>query len=806
MNLSFGVLLLLLAAAPQTALAEAGAESGGEGGAMVGGIRLGGIIRPPTELLSSSSWLASNALNPEAEGQLIEQDPMAGWDSALGPGPAAGAGPRSSAIQQVPFRNPAPAFSRNLLITRQLGYQTVQTEPSISVDPTDPEHLIMGAIDYNLAGNIAVYASFDGGETWEGPNRVRYFHEDFGAAGDPVVAFDRDGSAYLSMISIGIQEFRIGSLVSEVEVSSLSVSKSFDGGITWGEPVVAARSSSSSVSQTDDQGRARGQVTLGFLDKEWISTGPNPNDPSTDSIYMSYTDFESTYGVLYADELPFLSTPFTTSTIKVVRSDDYGATWTQPVAASPSALQAFGTTEGEEGEGLDASGLTPGSNSQPVGEQAEDEEAQQAQQGEGTGESDRVVQGSQPKVLSDGTLVVAYVDSTNDGSQKGLAAIMLAKSSDGGRTFSPPVQAGYVREPHFRTRNTNFRYWGTVFPQLAIGPEDEIYILSTGVPSEKIADDGDIYLFRSFDQGETWEEPVLVNQDDTNRVQFFPSITVSADGVIHAMWGDMRDDPDEVRYHIYYSRSDDKGETFGFTIPNQDFTAPDTRVTDFPSNSLKGFTQGLFIGDYFSIAANEDDVYMVWADTRQGEFSGINQQIGFARQTAIKSPSIFLNPPNGAAGRTVDIQGFDFQPESNIQLLIGGVIVANERTDDEGQFQTRIFMPVTGEGASDVRVFDETGNAATASFYTEFGFDTIQRSLDQINDSLGLEAPPPLASPPAASPVASPAATPETLGAAGPTSFGTNGLPVGGLGLAAGLVLASIVYGGTCLRRRRAWR
>jgi hypothetical protein len=449
-------------------------------------------------------------------------------------------------------------------------------------------------------------------------------------------------------------------------------------------------------------------------------------------------------------------------------------------------LQAFGTTEGE-GEGLNASGLMP--------------QTQAAQQGEGTGESDRTVQGSQPKVLSDGTLVVAYVDTTNDGSQEGLAAIMIAKSSDGGRTFSSPIQAGFVREPHFRTRNTNFRYWGTVFPQLAIGPQDEIYILSTGVPSDKIADDGDIYLFRSFDQGGTWEAPVRVNADDTNRVQFFPSITVSGDGLVHVMWGDMRDDPDEVRYHIYYSRSEDQGATFGFSIPEQDFTAPDTRVTDFPSNSLKGFTQGLFIGDYFSIAANEDDVYMVWADTRQGEFFGISQQIGFARQTAIKSPSIFLNPPSGPAGRTVDIQGFDFQPESNIQLLIGGVIVANERSDDVGQFQTRIFMPVTGEGANDVTVYDETGNIATGSFYTEFGFDTIQRSLDEINSTLGIEGPPPVGSP-----APSPEATPATSGASAPKSGGDLGSSLGGLRLAAGLALCGLVCGGTLARRRRAWR
>ncbi len=452
------------------------------------------------------------------------------------------------------------------------------------------------------------------------------------------------------------------------------------------------------------------------------------------------------------------------------------------------------------------------------------------------------MQGSQPRVLSDGTVVVTYVDTTSDGTQKGLAAIMVAFSKDGGRTFGSPMQAGVVREPAFRPRNTQFRFWGTVFPQIAVGPHDEIYIATSGTPTDKIADDSDIYLFRSLDKGKTWEPSVRLNTDQTNAPQFFPSITVSADGTVHAMWGDMRDDPDQVRYNIYYSASTDQGKTWGFTDPAQNFTAPDTRVTDFPSNSLKGFTQGLFIGDYFSIAATNEDVYMVWADTRQGEFNGISQQIGFARKTAIKSPSLFLNPPSGSAGRTVDIQGFDFQPQSNIQLTVSGVIVSNMRTDDQGQFQTQIFMPVTGEGATSITAYDETGNVATASFFTDFGFDSIQQSLDSLNQTLGGATPVAGASPqatvattpevvpttvtqatapagptatigpagspsssseqPTAPPLISPKKTPESSGDAAPRSAQASGLTYGGLGLAAGLSIAGLIYGFAFRRRR----
>lgn len=722
-------------------------------------------LAPIERSVSSAVWSVMQGYDPRFQ-KLPTSSPDFQWS---GPGLAASGGNSASGVgmnQQVPFRNPAPAFSRNLIVTRQVGLFPIQTEPHIAVDPTDPDHIVLGTIDYNFPG-MSTYTSFDGGETWDGPNQVRFFRDDFTAAGDPVLAFDRDGVVYITSISLGFEDFRIGSLVSAAEVSSMVVSKSFDGGLSWSEPVSAARSIISTVSNVDSEGKERGLITLPFLDKPWIDVGPNPNDPERDIIYMSYTEFATSYGLIYADEIPYLSTPFTETTIRVVKSEDGGVTWSEPLAVSPTVLQAAGASAPGEGgfAAADASGLDAMSQIVASAERGEAGFQTQAQQeAGGTVESNRTVQGSQPKVMADGTVVVAYIDTTNDGIQEGLATIQVVLSRDGGETFGDPKTAGILREPHFRTRSAFFRYWGTVFPQLAVGPNNDIYILATGLPEDKATDDGDIYLMRSLDGGETWETPTRLNTDRSNAPQFFPSIDVDPDGVVHAMWADMRDDPMEVRYHIYYSRSEDQGATWGFSIPEQNFTAPDTRVTDFPSNSLRGFPNGAFIGDYFSLAATDGEVYMVWADTRLGEFGAANQQIAFARQSAIEPPALFLNPPSGSAGRIVDIQGFGFQPNSNILLLVSGVIVSNPRTDELGQFQTSIYMPLTGEGPTSITAYDETGNVATASFYTEFGFDSLQRSLDEINAQLNAPSPTPEAAAPspAASPAASPVATPVT--------------------------------------------
>jgi hypothetical protein len=91
----------------------------------------------------------------------------------------------------------------------------------------------------------------------------------------------------------------------------------------------------------------------------------------------------------------------------------------------------------------------------------------------------------------------------------------------------------------------------------------------------------------------------------------------------------------------------------------------------------------------------------------------------------------------------------------------------------KGQFQTSIYMPLTGEGPTEITAYDETGNVATASFYTEFGFDSLQDQLGAIESALGVT---PEASPVAeGSPVAaaSPAADGSSENAVEPDEVGT---------------------------------
>lgn len=671
-------------------------------------------MNPIQDVISGPAWLMAQGI----DNRLFLDRP--GWNTLnrqnLANVPGSGDSPLLQSVGPgilVPYRDPAPAFSRDLLVTRDFSNSPLQTEPDIAVNPNDPDHLVLGVIDYNFPNNSA-YVSIDGGVNWEGPQQIKYLRKDRISGGDPVVKFDKEGNVYMASISIGLKEYSVGNATGFALISSISVSSSKDGGFIWEEPVSSARSHVETDAVTGPSGRMRGTVSMSFLDKPWLATGPHPTIEDQAVLYVTYVEFNTIYDILYLGEIPTLGAPEVQTTPMLTYSLDQGVTWADPVAVGPTVKRTYGEIDDTEGQ------------SNAIG-------------------TKRVVQGPVPMVDSQGIVYVIWLDSTDDESMKGIAEFYMSKSEDGGETFSNPKRIARFLEPGFRPRNAFFRYWASAFPKVAVGPDDELYITYVALPPDNPLDEGDVYFIRSTNGGNRWSRPKRINTDETDAPQFFPAMAVGPDGTIHLMWGDMRDDPVQTRYHIYYTRSQDQGDTWGFELEELDLQVGDTRVTDFPSNPNKGFPSGLFLGDYFSIAASENDAYLVWADTRLGEFGPINQKIGFSRQRAISRPAIFISPDAGAAGETITVQGHGFQPDMDIFLQVGGTNVASGRTDKLGRYTQEIFVPISGEGAHQVTLVDESGNFAATSFFMEFGFDNVQdleaklnaldEKLDQLNEA-----------------------------------------------------------------------
>jgi hypothetical protein len=127
--------------------------------------------------------------------------------------------------------------------------------------------------------------------------------------------------------------------------------------------------------------------------------------------------------------------------------------------------------------------------------------------------------------------------------------------------------------------------------------------------------DDDVWLLYSKDGGDTWTQPIRVN-DNTNASRQFESwVAVDAYGRVHVAWTDLRDGSNN---ETWYARSADP--TKGFE--------PNLQVTDG-----HGSANTDFLGDYKGIVVQGPDVLVVWEDTRRD--SG---DIYFARAAGAAGP------------------------------------------------------------------------------------------------------------------------------------------------------------------------
>jgi hypothetical protein len=112
-------------------------------------------------------------------------------------------------------------------------------ETTLAVNTTDPRNMIGSAADtqvtFDAQGQIHVttfahaHVTFDGGKTWK-EYQLHFNPQQFNNVGDPAVAFDADGTAYLS--ALGVNNLPNGDQTG----FDVLVAHSVDGGKNWSNP------------------------------------------------------------------------------------------------------------------------------------------------------------------------------------------------------------------------------------------------------------------------------------------------------------------------------------------------------------------------------------------------------------------------------------------------------------------------------------------------------------------------------------------------------------------------------------------
>lgn len=186
--------------------------------------------------------------------------------------------------------------SRSGVVSGASHLVTDFSEVMLSIDPTDPDHLL-GCSKFffdpaHYKHYTGVFESYDGGHNWSQvqPSGLEVYTK----TSDPVTTFDERGNGYFTLLTVG-----------PLGVDMLK--KPVGGASAWGAPVVVDRTTKA--------------------DKQWIAGDQNPQgiSPHAGNVYMSWADV-----TLNNQE---------NARIVLSRSTDRNQTWSPPITLATGFVE-----------------------------------------------------------------------------------------------------------------------------------------------------------------------------------------------------------------------------------------------------------------------------------------------------------------------------------------------------------------------------------------------------------------------------------------------------------------------------------
>jgi hypothetical protein len=461
-----------------------------------------------------------------------------------------------------------------------------EDETPIVVDPADPDHLLAGSNDYQLSFTgstlqvrvpTGFFVSFDGGATWT-DGQIPMGSGAGGGNGDPSPAFDRKfGTAHMAQINASCGPGNCGAI-------SIAVATSRDGGLTWGGPVVVAQG----------EGSATPGANAVFNDKEWLAADNNPASPFYGRLYLTWSRF-------LLDRGRYVASPIYLST-----SDDAGRTWTpgRAISGSSPTLCTFQSTG-------------------PAGVCDED-------------------QFSVPVVLPDGTVAVHFQNGQHEAAwespNEAESQILVVRSTDGGRTWQPPVQVADLEDGgasngnagadypinvdgratqtghQFRTQSVQGMTADPVTGALYAFWTDNRDGVRDGAAAEPVTHTN-VFLARSVDKGATWSSPIRVTSGPADK--WMPWAAAHNGKIAVGYMDGTADYPVRDKYGFTIATSTNAGASWTYRSASTALSDPDHSL--FFRAGVAGCEEcSTFIGDYNGLAMDSlGRIHATWADMRR---------------------------------------------------------------------------------------------------------------------------------------------------------------------------------------------
>lgn len=200
-----------------------------------------------------------------------------------------------------------------------------------------------------------------------------------------------------------------------------------------------------------------------------------------------------------------------------------------------------------------------------------------------------------------GNAYLAWASYSRAGGARGSVDLFVAKSADGGKTWSPKAIDISSAAPGCKTEDCGEAYLGA---QIAITSDADGTLYALWSAGQKSMGPQRIYFSSSTNGGENWLPRANVSSAEIGVEHAFPAITAGNNGDVRIAWMDSRNTP---YWNTYYRSTINGGATWTDEVRVSGY------VAGYKYIKQEGFR--FPFGDYFGMAIdNRGETHMVWGE------------------------------------------------------------------------------------------------------------------------------------------------------------------------------------------------